>query len=60
MKILATFTGALFAASMLLMASPASAGGDCPFGHTTKSVQSSSPTIAENPYPQTPKPNPGG
>jgi len=49
-----------FAVSVLALgfAAPSHAGGDCPWGHSTKTAQST-PNIAQTPVPET-KPSPGG
>ncbi len=60
MKTLTTFTVALFAASLIALAGPANAGGDCGWGHSTKTAESSTPIIAEGTTPQTPAPSPSG
>ncbi len=56
MKTFVMVTAALFTTSVLVFATAANAAGDCPFGHSTKTAQSSNPILAETPAPQTPAP----
>jgi len=62
MRIIVVFTAALFTFSTLALtlSTQASADGDCTWGHSTKTAESNSQSIAETAAPQTPKPNSGG
>lgn len=59
MKKTALLTMAVFTASIvgLGFTSPASAEGDCSFGHIKKTAQSSSQQVAQDQPQQTPKPS---
>ncbi len=59
MKKTAFLFAALFAASVITLSfvSPASAEGDCAFGHGNKTAQSSAQEVAQTKPLQTPKPS---